>query len=133
MSIKTVEEHLRELGPIETKRQIPGLTRSEHREVRYVEERSDQPFKELFEKLIWQVTPPLMSDGGALVERCVLTLPTGRRFQAISYRGDIDGWRRQIAGGAAAMKIELGELIDGVLVLDDGTSFPLSDCEVRFL
>jgi hypothetical protein len=132
MNIKTVEEHLRELGPLETKRQVPGLVPVEFREVRYVEDRGEEPFKTFFGRLVRHVDPPVMKDGGALIEGCVLTLPTGRRVQALSYRGDIEGWRQQVAQGAAALGVVLGQLVDGVLVLDDGTSYSIADCQIEF-
>ena len=130
--IQTVEEHFRELGPLETKRQVPGLVPVDFREVRYAEDRGEEPFEELFERLCWHVNPPVMKDGGALIEGCVLTLPTGRRFQALSYRGDIEGWRRQVTLGAEALGVSLGQLVDGALMLEDGTSYPLADCQVDF-
>lgn len=130
--ILTVEEHFRELGALETKRQVPGLVPVDFREVRYAEDCGEEPFEELFERLVWHVNPPVMKDGGALIEGCVLTLPTGRRFQALSYRGDIEGWRRQVALGAEALGVSLGQLVDGALLLDDGTSYPFADCQVEF-
>jgi hypothetical protein len=130
--IQTTDEHFRELGPLETKRQVPGLAPVEHREVRYVEERGEEPFEQFFRRLVRHVNPPVMKDGGALIEGCVLTLPTGRRFQALSYRGDIEGWRQQVAQGAAALGVSLGQLVDGALVLDDGTSCRLAECQVQF-
>jgi len=130
--ILTTEEHFRELGPLETKRQVPGLVPVDFREVRYAEDRGEEPFELLFKRLVRHVNPPVMKDGGALIEGCVLSLPSGRRFQALSYRGDIEGWRRQVAQGAAALGVSLGQLMDGVLVLDDGTSCPLADCQVEF-
>lgn len=130
--IQTSEEYFRELGPLEAKREVPGLLPVDYREVRYVEDRGEEPFKELFERVIWHVDPPLMKDGGALIEGCVVTSPTGRRFQALSYRGDIEGWRQQVVQGAAAVGVSLGQLVDRVLVLDDGTSHPLADCQIEF-
>jgi hypothetical protein len=132
MNFKTVEEHLRDLGSLETKRQVPGLVPVEYREVRYVEDRGEEPFKKFFERLVRHVNPPVMKDGGALIEGCVLTLPTKRRFQALSYRGDIEGWRQQVAQGAAALNASLGQLVDGVLVLNDGASYRLADCLIEF-
>lgn len=129
--IQTSEEYFGELGPLEAKRQVPGLLPTEYREVRYVEHSGEEPFKELFERLIWHVDPPLMKDGGALIEGCLVTSPTGRRFQALSYRGDIQGWRQQIVQGAAALGVSLGHLVDGVLIVDDGTSYPRVDCRVE--
>lgn len=130
--IQTVEEHIQELGTIEKKRQVPGLISAPHREVRYVEDKGEVPFETFFERLAWHVDPPLMKGGGALIEGCVLVTPTSRRFQAISYRGDIEGWRMQVRQGAAALQTTLGTLTDGELELDDGSSYKLDDCEVQF-
>lgn len=132
MNIKTTEEHLRDLGPLESKRQVAGLVPVTHREVRYVEDRGVEPFKEFFERLVWHFNPPMMKDGGAMIEGCVLTVPGGRRFQALSYRGDIAGWRHQLMQGAAALNVTLGRLVDGDLVLDDGSLYKVADCQVEF-
>jgi hypothetical protein len=132
MNIKTTEEHFRDLGSLEVERQIPGLVPATHREVRYVEDRNEEPFEVLFRRLVRHVNPPVMKDGGTLIEGCVLTLPTGRRFQALSYRGDIEGWRQQILQGAVALDVRVGQLVEGELVLDDGTSYTLADCQVEF-
>jgi len=130
--IQTTEEHFRELGVLETSRQVPGLVPVDYREVRYAEDRGEEPFEQLFKRVVRHVNPPVMKDGGALVEGCVLMLPTGRRFQALSYRGDLEGWRRQVSLGAEALGVALGSLVDGVLVLDDGSSYALADCQVEF-
>lgn len=133
MHYKTIEEHLRELGPLQTKREVSGLVPVSDCEVRYVEDLSREPFKSLFKRLVRHIDPPVMKgDGAAVIDGCMLTVPTGRRFQAIYYRGDIEGWRQQIAQGAAALQVTLGELVDGVLVLNDGNSYKLADCEVAF-
>ena len=133
MQYKTLEEHLRELGPLPTKREVPGLVPRVHREVRYVEDRGAEPFADLYlDKICDYVKPSVVQDGGTVIAGCVLTVPTGRRFQAISYKGDIEGWRQQIAQGAAALQVTLGELVDGVLVLNDGNSYKLADCDVVF-
>ncbi len=130
--IQTTEEHFRELGHLETRRQVPGVVPVDHREVRYVEENGNDPFEAFFRRLVRHVNPPVMKDGGALIEGCVLTVPGGRRFQALSYRGDIEGWRQQVTQGAAALNTTLGRMVDGNLVLDDGSSYKLADCQVEF-
>jgi hypothetical protein len=132
VNIKTVEEHLRGVGPLDSTRQVPGLVPMEYREVRYVEHGGEEPFETFFRRLVRHVNPPVMKDGGAITEGCTLTVPTKRRFCALSYRGDIAGWRQQVAQGAAALGVTLGELVDGVLVLDDGTSYRLEDCHIEF-
>lgn len=130
--ILTTEEHFRDLGPIQSQRRVPGIIPIESREVRYVEDFGSESFEVLFERLAWRINPPVMKKGGALIEGCVLTLPSGRRFQAISYKGDIEGWRQQVALGASALHVMLGRVEGGELVLEDGSSYPLAECKVEF-
>lgn len=131
--IKTLDEHLRELGPLDTKRRVPGsMPLDEPREFRYVEDGQKEPFELVFRRLVRHVDPPLMTDGGALIEGCVLTLPSGQRFQAISYRGDIPGWRGQVAQGAAGVGVSLARLDGDQLTLDNGTTHSLGDCRIAF-
>ena len=130
--IQTIEDHLSELGSLDANRQAPGLVPVEHREVRYVQDRNEEPFESLFKRLVRHIDPPAMKDGGAVIEGCVITLPTARRFQALSYRGDIEGWRQQVTQGAAELKVTLGRIVDDNLMLDDGSLYKLADCQVEF-
>jgi hypothetical protein len=45
VGIQTIEEHLRELGCLETKRQVPGPLPVEYLKVRYVKDRGEGPFE----------------------------------------------------------------------------------------
>ena len=130
MAIKM--EQLLGLGPLSQSIQVAGFEVNEGREVRYVAEPEIEEFVAYFKKLVRHVNPPIAKQGGAVIEGCKLTLPTGERFQAISYRGDIEGWRRQIEMGAAAMQTLMGQIVGETLVLADGRSYRLIDCEVAF-
>ncbi|MFT3778986.1 MAG: hypothetical protein QM772_12045 [Ottowia sp.] len=124
--------HLQDFEGLKKHRQISGLIPTEDREVRYIEDKSQEPFDKVFINLVRYINPPLMADGGALIDGCVLVLSSGRRFQAISYRGDIDGWRNQVTQGAAMLNIVIGYLEDGKLVLTDESSYSISECVVEF-
>lgn len=131
--IMTLEEHLRELGPVEATRHVPGSrSPNEFREFRYVEDDQREPFERVFRRLVRHVDPPLMKDGGALIEGCVVTLPSGQRFQAISYRGDVSGWREQVTQGAAGIGRQLAWIEGEQLTLEDGTSHSLGRCQIEF-
>jgi hypothetical protein len=103
------------------------------REFSYVYDDRKQPFSAFFKRLVRHVDPPIPKDGGVVNDGCELTLPTGEVFQAISYRGDIDGWRQQIELGAKALGVQLARIVDDSIVLDDRRSFKLSDCKVKFV
>ena len=133
MRVITHEEHMRNVaGAIETTRQVPGLVPRPQREFWYFEDRGEEPTSELFNRIVRHVEPPLLKNGGAILEGCELTTPTGRRFRCLSYKGDLEGWRRQVVQGGAGLKVTLGQIVEGALVLNDGSSFKLDDCEVKF-
>jgi len=121
------------LGPFETrsKRAVPGTKPVSDREFRYIRDDRAQPFEKLLWKIASHVDPSLPKDGAVVSENCENTPPTGEVFQAVSYRGDIDGWRKQVESGARAFGIQLARIADDSIVLDDMRSFKLSECEIK--
>ena len=116
-----------------TEREIPGIYPVEWREYRYVsDDGKDKFFEELFDKLTQQIDPPIPAKGGAITENCKLLLPTGELFHALSYKGDIDGWREQIEQGANQLGLLVGEIVGGEFVLSDERRYALSECRVDF-
>lgn len=61
-------------------------------------------------------------------------MPDGDIFEAVSYKGDVEGWRRQLEQGAKALNEEVARIdIDtDSIVLDDMRSFRLEDCNIDF-
>lgn len=116
------------------KREIPGITPVQWREYRYVSDDGTYKFskKGLFHKLTNQIDPPIAKDGGAITENCKLWLPSGELFHALSYKGDIDGWRSQIELGANQLNLIVGKIIKEKIILSDGRQFNLSECKVEF-
>ncbi len=53
-------------------------------------------------------------------------------FHAISYHGDLDGWRKDIEAGAIGLGLLLAQIKGDQLVISDGRSIPLSDCKIEF-
>ncbi len=114
-------------------RVIPGATVSTTgREVIYVMEDASEKFSKLFPKLMKKAQPRFASGGGAIVAGCVIGLPDGRRFHAISFKGDLLGWRKQIEFGAAAFGLLVGEIRDGEFILASGEKVALSHCKAEF-
>jgi hypothetical protein len=129
----THEERMRNIaGGVELERRVPGLVSRPQREFWYFEDRGERSTDELFDRLVRFVDPPLMKHGGAILEGCELTTPAGSRFRCLSYKGDLENWRRQVIEGAAGLGIALGQLVSEALVLRDGRSFALADCGVKF-
>jgi len=130
----TTEQIKKLLGvsSIPTERAVPGTQLFEGREYCYVSNNSQKDFKKTFDELVDYVSPPIPKDGGVINEACKLTLPNGEIFQAISYRGDIEGWRRQIEQGAKALNEKIAKIETDSIVLDDMQSFRLTDCRIDF-
>ncbi|WP_300686369.1 hypothetical protein [Chryseobacterium sp.] len=118
-------------------REIPGMTPFEWKEFRYVSDDGSNEFlskkdllkeKGLFERLTEQINPPVPIDGGALTENCRLWLPSGELLHALSYRGDIEGWRMQIEQGARQLGLLTGKIVEDEIILSDGRRYPLAHC-----
>ncbi|MCM1540361.1 MAG: hypothetical protein NC121_03780 [Blautia sp.] len=132
MNSEELLEHV--LGhPIRKERRVPGTYLVEGREFRYVSNKSHVNFAKLFHEL-FNVPPKIPQSGGVLVERCKITLPNGDIYEAVSYKGDIEGWRQQLEQGAKALNEELAgiDIDTDAIVLNDMQSFPLTDCMIDF-
>jgi hypothetical protein len=113
-----------------SEQQLPGITLSPSSEVLFFQDDGKHGLYEQFDRLTGQVSPSVVTDGGVTTTKHTLTLPDGRLFHAIRYRGDIDGWRKQITLGAHALSVVLGSINDGTtFVTNDGVSFALTDCK----
>ncbi|KFX02454.1 hypothetical protein KP22_18345 [Pectobacterium betavasculorum] len=112
------------------RREIPGLTPVAWREYRYISDDGRDKFvgNGLFDKVTGKVEPLIPKSGGAMVENCKLWLPSGELFHALSYKGDIEGWRKQIEQGAIQMGLFIGEIVGDKIVLSDGRSYEISAC-----
>lgn len=119
-------------GAFEYERKIAGTRPGEDATVRYV--RFDDPasISDLFYEVLGKIQPRLMKSGGAVLEGTRLTLPDGRRFFAIVFHDDIDGWRQQIERGASELGRATARVLDGNVIVSDGQSCPLSNCEAEF-
>jgi hypothetical protein len=79
-----------------------------------------------------KIQPRLPKRGGVMLEGCNITVPDGTKFFALVFHADLDGWQRQIEGGARELGL-LSARIDGDdFIVSDGRSFPLSACDVQF-
>lgn len=125
-----------------TTRVIPGLPPLEiGREFCYIADDGNDYFVPknrqsrkpcLFFKITTQINPPISQNGGAMAENCKLRLPTNELFHALSYKGDIEGWRKQIELGAEQLGLLTGKIVGNNIELSDGQVFPLSECKVEF-
>jgi len=122
-------------------REIAGLHPEEWREYRYVADDGNDYFakkskqsrkQSLFHKITSKIDPPIPQSGGAMSENCKLWLPTNELFHALSYKGDIEGWRKQIEQGAEQLGLLTGKIVENNIELSDDRHYALSDCKVEF-
>lgn len=112
---------------------VPGTVPITGRRFLYVEDRGGESFaKSGFHRLLGAVDPPHMKSGGAMVEGCEAVIADGTRFQAVSYKGDLDGWRRQLEEGARQLGLRLADMSDGGLVICGDRVIPLDEITFVF-
>lgn len=120
------------LGPIELERKVPGTRPGESAKVRYVSFQEPNRPSDVFREVTRAVKPPLPQGGGVVLQGCILTLPDGLRFYALSFHIDVEGWQRQIEEGARMLGLVSARLENEVLHLSDGRSILLADCKIEF-
>ncbi|MEC9524985.1 hypothetical protein RCT70_18890, partial [Escherichia marmotae] len=109
-------------------REIPGITPVEWREYRYVSDDGNDHFvgEGLFIAVINKIEPSIPKSGGAITENCKLWLPSGELLHALSYKGDIEGWRKQIEQGAKELGLFTGKIVGGEIILSDNRHYELA-------
>ncbi|BAU89947.1 hypothetical protein MPPM_1342 [Methylorubrum populi] len=117
---------------IELERKVPGTRPGESEKVRYISFQEPRTPDDIFEEVPWILEPLLPKCGGVVLAGCILTLPDGLRFCALSFHKDVEGWQRQIEEGTRMLGLVSARLEDEVMHLSDGRSIPLRDCKVEF-
>lgn len=113
---------------------IPGTINIENSEVLYISDSGNDDFEDcLFDKVTSQFDEqPIAQSGGVVNENCKLWLPTNELFNCLSYKGDIEGWRKEITGGATILGLLTGKINENNIEISDGRFYALSDCRVVF-
>ncbi len=111
---------------------IPGKSAVEGREYIYISDNGKNEFSKIFNTLTEQVKPRNATSGGAIVEGCKIWLPDNEGlFHAISYKGDVEGWRKDFELGAKALNLLIAKIKDNNIVISNEKSFNLSDCIIE--
>jgi hypothetical protein len=125
---RTIEEIL---GPIARDLLLPGTEPGAADKVRYVSfDPSKRPY-DLFGAVVERISPPLIKQGGAILENFILRTPDGTAFYPLIYHGDPE-WPRQIELGAADLGLLTARIGEGVnFIISDGRVIPIADCVVE--
>lgn len=113
-------------------RNIPGVTIVDGQQVVYFSDDGKNNSRKQFKNITCFSEPPNAVRGGVNDRGCKVTPPSGPIFHAISYHGDLDGWRKDIEAGAIGLGLLLAQIKGDQLVISDGRSIPLSDCKIEF-
>lgn len=132
-ALNQLESILGERIERKNQREIPGLVVRDGVEVLYFSVDAKASAKKLFKSITNHTNPPIAQSGGANERGCVITVPGEIAFHALSYHGDLDGWRKDIEIGAAALGVVLAKIQSSGIVLGDGRSFSLDQCTIKFL
>ncbi|MBU2714240.1 hypothetical protein [Zooshikella harenae] len=116
-------------------RKIPGTVVKTEREFRYISCDSNSTWKSLsalFKKVVREIDPPIATSGGVINEGCKISVPSGGCYFAVSYKGDIEGWRQQIEQGAKSLGLSVAKILQDKILLHDGSEYLLSECNIEF-
>lgn len=113
-------------------RNVPGVTVVDGQQVVYFSDDGKNKFRKQFNNITCFSEPPNAVRGGVNDRGCKVTPPSGPLFYAISYHGDLDGWRKDIEVGAKGLGLLFARIEGDQFVISDGRSIPLSDCKIEF-
>jgi hypothetical protein len=130
--IKRLEQILG--GKIEQKgqRAIPGLILRDGVEVIYFSLPPKSNVHKQFRNITNYTNPPFAKSGGVSESGCSIQSPDGILFHAISYHGDLAGWRKDIEAGAQTFNSVLANVDGDDLIVADGRVFDIGKCRVEF-
>ena len=109
-------------GKIEQRdqREIPGLSPVDGTEFLYFEDDRKNKFRKQFKNITCFTEPPNAGSGGVTESGCKITPPSGPLFHAISYHGDLYGWKKDIEAGANGLSLLLARIEGDQFVVSDG-------------
>ena len=118
--------------PVGLDETIPGTNEVAGLEFVYFCDDGHNSVSEQFDALTQYTNPPNAQYGGAILDGCSLILPDGTTFHAVTYHGDLRGWRKDIRKGAKGLNITLARIDTDKIIVTDGRIFNLTECMPKF-
>jgi hypothetical protein len=121
-------------GKIEQRsdRTAPGTNPVAGVEFVYYEDYETSGAASQFEELMDSAGEVTVSSGGIVSDSCRIVAPNDQCFRALSFHGDLDGWRAAVEVGARTLGLRLARIEGDHLMISDGQSVPLSECKLDF-
>lgn len=114
-------------------RTIPGTVDIEGVEYLYVQVVDNEGFRLFVDEAMKSCEDvPLPQSGGVIEEKARIALEDDSSLLAVSYRGDISGWRRKLTAFCESTGRKWGVASNHRITLSDGTEIDLSSSEVTF-
>lgn len=114
-------------------RSIPGTIDVEGREFLYVETAEGEDFRQILNDALTSCADvPMPQSGGVIEEKARITLEDGSVLFAISYKGDLSGWRRKLTAFCESKGRKWGVASKQVITLSDGSEIDLSNTSIKF-
>ncbi|MCY2930867.1 MAG: hypothetical protein NTV86_15530 [Planctomycetota bacterium] len=109
-------------------RPLPGTIAIEGREFLYVEYQDAAQFRKCFFHI---PCDPLPREGGIINEEVTVTLAQEIQLHGVSYKGDIEGWRRCLLGWCRKSGLIWGKVVGDSIALSNGETKWLRDCKIE--
>ena len=122
--------YLRDIDP---KIFVAGVSPNPGTETIFVSELSKSTDKKLLPTITKAVKPLIPKHGRSIDIGCIVTIPSGQRFFAIEYDGDVEGWRKQFLAGAKVINATTAFIVSDSFVIDDGRIIALELCDFELL
>ena len=112
-------------------RAVPGIETVVGREFVYLEIRAGEQFPGLLSQVLESCPDvPSPSNGGAIEEKARIVLKDSTSLLALSYKGDLEGWRKKLDSFCRLNDRRSGVIRNESLLLSDGTEIPLNSCRI---
>lgn len=113
-------------------RRIPGSVAINGVEVVYYQDDGRMKRSKLFKVFLDGLSSRSAKSGGRVSDSCSITSPDNLLFHAMSYHGEIVGWRKDIEEAAKGLGLLLARIEGESFIVSDGRYFPLSECRIDF-
>lgn len=107
--------------------EFAGLRKQEKEDSLYFRRFSDEPWKDVVKSFMARIPPDFEYRRRTLMHLHRATLPNGDRYYPITFRGDLDAWRRHLHQAAVGCGTLLGWFEKGKFVLSDGSKVGFLD------